>query len=302
MRTLMSAGALVAAAALSLLAAPSALATPPGDNGTVKIHDATTGEELRKNEPHVCTFYLDAFGFDGRQQVDWHIEAWAPTADVKGETVKSGSLTLDGEGHGRTDGPGACPTGTTSCSGTSTVSTAARSTRSSGPTARTTPSRRDRAASPVDKPRRAAERAAVHRRAEPAPADDQSTSPADTSPPSAPARRGDLAETGNGAPVGVAGRRRGRAGGGRRLPAARRRTAASTEHNARVPLPEFRTSGYAWAPSCVVTSASARSARVAQARRHAVDRQQQGAGQQRVGLLAALGRRRAGACSRVTWR
>ncbi|MER5463132.1 LPXTG cell wall anchor domain-containing protein [Streptomyces sp. NPDC002668] len=101
MRTLTSSGALVAAAALSLLTAPSALATPPGDNGTVKIHDAKTGDELRKNEPHVCSFYLDAFGFDAGQQVDWHIEAWAPTADVKGETVRSGSLTLDGDGHGR---------------------------------------------------------------------------------------------------------------------------------------------------------------------------------------------------------
>ncbi|MGW0556138.1 LPXTG cell wall anchor domain-containing protein [Streptomyces sp. NPDC002926] len=101
MRTLTSSGALVAAAALSLLTAPSALATPPGDNGTVKIHDAKTGDELRKNEPHVCSFYLDAFGFDAGQQVDWHIEAWAPTADVKGTTVQSGSLTLDGDGHGR---------------------------------------------------------------------------------------------------------------------------------------------------------------------------------------------------------
>ncbi|MEU9111680.1 LPXTG cell wall anchor domain-containing protein [Streptomyces sp. NPDC048483] len=101
MRPLVSAGTLTAAVAASLLLAPSAYATAPGDNGTVKIHDATTGEELRKNEPHVCTFYLDAFGFDDGQQVDWHIEAWAPTADVKGETVKSGALNLDGEGHGR---------------------------------------------------------------------------------------------------------------------------------------------------------------------------------------------------------
>jgi hypothetical protein len=69
----------------------------------VKIHDAKTGEELRRNEPHVCTFYLDAFGFDGGQEVDWHIEAWAPTADVKGETVKSGDITLDADGHGRTE-------------------------------------------------------------------------------------------------------------------------------------------------------------------------------------------------------
>ncbi|MFF4834602.1 LPXTG cell wall anchor domain-containing protein [Streptomyces sp. NPDC001315] len=103
MRTLTRAGAVCAVASAALLAAPAAHATAPGDNGTVKIHDAATGEELRKNEPHVCTFYLDAFGFDAVQQVDWHIEAWAPTADVKGETVKSGAITLDGDGHGRTD-------------------------------------------------------------------------------------------------------------------------------------------------------------------------------------------------------
>ncbi|WP_369169937.1 LPXTG cell wall anchor domain-containing protein [Streptomyces sp. R28] len=104
MRTLTRVGALSAVAAAAVFSAPAAAhATAPGDNGTVKIHDATTGEELRKNEPHVCEFYLDAFGFDSVQKVDWHIEAWAPTADVKGETVKSGAITLDGEGHGRTD-------------------------------------------------------------------------------------------------------------------------------------------------------------------------------------------------------
>ncbi|MGW1956270.1 LPXTG cell wall anchor domain-containing protein [Streptomyces sp. NPDC001920] len=104
MRTLTRVGALSAVAAAAVLCGPTAAhATPPGDNGTVKIHDASTGEELRKNEPHVCEFYLDAFGFDSVQQVDWHIESWAPTAGVKGETVKSGEITLDGEGHGRTE-------------------------------------------------------------------------------------------------------------------------------------------------------------------------------------------------------
>ncbi|MFE1840871.1 LPXTG cell wall anchor domain-containing protein [Streptomyces sviceus] len=96
-------GVLSAVASAAFLVAPVAHATPSGDNGTVKIHDATTGEELRKNEPHVCTFYLDAFGFDAVQEVDWHIEAWAPTADVKGKTVKSGEITLDSDGHGRTE-------------------------------------------------------------------------------------------------------------------------------------------------------------------------------------------------------
>jgi LPXTG-motif cell wall-anchored protein len=104
MRTLIRFGALAVATSAAVLTAPfAAYATPPGDNGTVKIHDAATGEELKKNEPHVCTFYLDAFGFDGGQRVDWHIEAWAPTAKVKGETVKSGALSLDAAGHGRTE-------------------------------------------------------------------------------------------------------------------------------------------------------------------------------------------------------
>ncbi|MFJ9755612.1 LPXTG cell wall anchor domain-containing protein [Streptomyces sp. NPDC101149] len=102
MRTLIRVGALTAGVSAVLLLAPAAHATAPGDNGTVKIHDAKTGEELRRNEPHVCTFYLDAFGFDAVQQVDWHIEAWAPTAATKGETVKSGALVLDAVGHGRT--------------------------------------------------------------------------------------------------------------------------------------------------------------------------------------------------------
>ncbi|MGW3359473.1 LPXTG cell wall anchor domain-containing protein [Streptomyces bungoensis] len=100
MRTFLRTGALTAGVSVALLCAPAAHAAPPGDNGTVKIHDARTGEELRRNEPHVCAFYLDAFGFDGGQKVDWHIDAWAPT---KGGTVKSGVLALDAEGHGRTD-------------------------------------------------------------------------------------------------------------------------------------------------------------------------------------------------------
>ncbi|MFF5984567.1 LPXTG cell wall anchor domain-containing protein [Streptomyces olindensis] len=102
MRTLMRFGAVCAAASAVLVLAPAAQASPPGDNGTVKIHDASTGEELRRNEPHVCVFYLDAFGFDGGQQVDWHIDAIPPSAN-KGETVKSGALTLDGQGHGRSE-------------------------------------------------------------------------------------------------------------------------------------------------------------------------------------------------------
>jgi LPXTG-motif cell wall-anchored protein len=201
MRTLTRAGALSAVAAAALLCAPAAAhATAPGDNGTVKIHDATTGEELRKNEPHVCSFYLDAFGFDSVQEVDWHIEAWAPTAGVKGETVKSGAITLDGEGHGRTadlslpdghyklfwnfdgeNGRAKHKVFWTDCEdeeqgGGSTVSpspSASASTTPGGSTA-------DPSASPST-----------------------SSDVATSASPSAQGGDGDLAETGNGAPVGL---------------------------------------------------------------------------------------------------
>ncbi|MGW0469327.1 LPXTG cell wall anchor domain-containing protein [Streptomyces sp. NPDC003027] len=104
-RSLISAGTVVTAvAAASLLLAPAASASgPKGDNGTVKIHDSKTGEELRQNEPKVCTFYLDAFGFDAGQKVEWEIQAWAKNDQDKGTTVKTGALTLDADGHERTE-------------------------------------------------------------------------------------------------------------------------------------------------------------------------------------------------------
>ena len=103
MRTFTRVGALSAVAAAAVFAAPAAAhATSPGDNGDVKIHKSSTDEFDQRDEPHVCAFYLDAFNFDGLENVGWHIEAWAPSADTKGETVLTGSITLDGKGHGRT--------------------------------------------------------------------------------------------------------------------------------------------------------------------------------------------------------
>ena len=102
MRISSSAGVAALAVASAVLFAPAASAQgAPGDNGTIKIHDANTGEELVKNEPHVCTFYLDAFFFDGLQQADWKIVDMPPTG-TKGTNAASGSIALDGDGHGRT--------------------------------------------------------------------------------------------------------------------------------------------------------------------------------------------------------
>ncbi|RKT08888.1 LPXTG-motif cell wall-anchored protein [Streptomyces sp. 1114.5] len=96
------------AAALMLLA-PAAHAAAggggkggaPGNNGTVKIHDAATGQEDVRNEPKVCTFYLDSFGFDANQDVIWAITTVG--GGPKEKLVAYGDLPVDGKGHVRTE-------------------------------------------------------------------------------------------------------------------------------------------------------------------------------------------------------
>ncbi|MFF3108337.1 LPXTG cell wall anchor domain-containing protein [Kitasatospora sp. NPDC057904] len=95
----------VPTAAALLLLSPAAHAAPggknaPGNNGTVKIHDASTGQEDTRNEPKVCTFYLDSFGFDANQDIVWMI------ASVHGDDeqmVAYGDLPVDANGDVRTD-------------------------------------------------------------------------------------------------------------------------------------------------------------------------------------------------------
>lgn len=94
-------GAVLMATGLTVaFAAPRAGAQPKGDNGTVKIHRSTTPVTDRRNEPHVCVFYLDAFGFDPGRSVSWQIKSWPPTGDRS--VVTSGALALDSSGGGRT--------------------------------------------------------------------------------------------------------------------------------------------------------------------------------------------------------
>jgi hypothetical protein len=102
------AGVVLLATGLTLaLAAPGAGAQPVaaahghgGDNGTVKVHNSATPVTDPRNEPHVCVFYLDAFGFDPGQSVSWQIKSWPPTGDRS--VVASGALTLDSSGDGHT--------------------------------------------------------------------------------------------------------------------------------------------------------------------------------------------------------
>lgn len=112
--TFVAGAALVTTGITFALGAPGAgarpAAAPPGhgkapaavngDNGTVKIHNSSTPVTDRRNEPHVCVFYLDAFGFDPGQSVSWQIKSWPPTGDRA--VVDQGALTLDSAGDGRT--------------------------------------------------------------------------------------------------------------------------------------------------------------------------------------------------------
>ena len=104
---------MLAAALLASLAAigPGALAAqgdgPPGNNGTVKIHEGA-GEpspEVR-NQPHVCTFHLHFFFADPEQSGSWEIQEWAP-GDNKGDVVLEGSYDTAGDGEDRQPATGA---------------------------------------------------------------------------------------------------------------------------------------------------------------------------------------------------
>lgn len=65
------------------------------------IHRSTTPVGDRRNEPHVCVFYLDAFGFDPFQMVSWEIKSWPPTGNKT--TVSSGVLMADASGDAHTE-------------------------------------------------------------------------------------------------------------------------------------------------------------------------------------------------------
>jgi hypothetical protein len=73
-----------------LVVAPAAASGPPGNNGTVKVHDAFEAEPIVQNEPHVsCGFHLHFFFADAGQAGTWWIEAWPPTGSK--ETVMGAS-------------------------------------------------------------------------------------------------------------------------------------------------------------------------------------------------------------------
>jgi len=94
----------VAALLFSLAVAtrPTLAQGPPGNNGTVKIHDTWNSEpapsEMR-NEPHVgCQFHIHGYNFDAGQDGDWWIIEWPPTGDGEPPAAASGDYLADSNG------------------------------------------------------------------------------------------------------------------------------------------------------------------------------------------------------------
>jgi hypothetical protein len=77
--------------------------SPPGFNGTVKIHDGDgEAEPIKRNEPHVgCTFHVHGFNFDAGSSGTWSIQSWPPTGD-RGVVASGTWGPADGDGDWRT--------------------------------------------------------------------------------------------------------------------------------------------------------------------------------------------------------
>jgi len=75
--------ALLVAGSLTLTQMAGAATNPPGNNGTVKIHDKESDVTLDSNphnQPHVgCPFTVTFFGFDEGDKAKLVFTAWAPT-------------------------------------------------------------------------------------------------------------------------------------------------------------------------------------------------------------------------------
>jgi hypothetical protein len=67
---------------------------PPGNNGTVKIQEATATDEIPDNDPHVgCSFKIEFRGYDeGDLKATWELAAHPPSGN--GTIVKNGSVDI----------------------------------------------------------------------------------------------------------------------------------------------------------------------------------------------------------------
>jgi hypothetical protein len=88
--------------ALSLIPMARVNAAPPGNNGTVKVHDgAVEPDPPMQNHSHVgCNFHLHGFNFDPGQNNTWKINQQPPTGR---DEVLNGSYVADEQGEWQSD-------------------------------------------------------------------------------------------------------------------------------------------------------------------------------------------------------
>ncbi|GAA0618054.1 hypothetical protein GCM10009547_20400 [Sporichthya brevicatena] len=91
------------ATAVALPQSAVAGAAPPGNNGDIKIHSASTPQNANKNEPKPdCPFYIAFFNFDPNDEVDFVIHDGPPFPNNPSGTPEfSGSVTTDANGNAR---------------------------------------------------------------------------------------------------------------------------------------------------------------------------------------------------------
>jgi cell division septation protein DedD len=88
-----------------ILSIAPALAKNPHDDGqganvgTVKVHDASTGQEAAEsnNEPTVCSFWVGFYTSGSAEAGTWQLLSWPPTGDKS--VVASGSYDTSGDGE-----------------------------------------------------------------------------------------------------------------------------------------------------------------------------------------------------------
>ena len=97
--------ALLVAGSLTLAQMAGAATNPPGNNGTVKIHQLPLDSNPH-NQPHVdCPFTVSFFGFDQGDVATVTFTAWAPTG--KGTPLLTGTVDIgadDNAGGGSSAG------------------------------------------------------------------------------------------------------------------------------------------------------------------------------------------------------
>jgi hypothetical protein len=96
-RALLAAGVATLAVSLVLSMTP-AFAARGGNSGSIKITDATSGQQAddNDNDPHVCSFWVGFYASEPFESGTWELLSWAPTGD--GSVITSGTYDTSGDG------------------------------------------------------------------------------------------------------------------------------------------------------------------------------------------------------------